>query len=193
MRRKRRFFACAILCLVMSLMVQTTQAYFATYRVAHNVISSGGIDIVLHEETDGGKPFQNLTGIMPGESVTKKVYIENLDEEAWIRIRCDVRVLDAKGKDMNLTDSDLAKVIHIDYNTKDWGEKDGIWYHFAPLGRKGKTAPLFTTVAFDGPGMTNEYQNCTVQIIVQAQATQKVHNGNDVFSAAVTSWPQWDT
>ena len=187
MRRKRRLFACAILCLVMSLMVQTTQAYFTASRTARNVVTSGGIDIVLHEETDGGKPFQNLTGIMPGTEVTKKVYVENLDEAAWIRILCDVRILDANGREMNLTDAQLAKVIHIDYNTKDWGEKDGIWYYFQPLSRNGKTAPLFTTVAFDGPGMTNEYQNCKVEIIVQAQATQRANNGTDVLSAA--GWP----
>lgn len=187
MRQKRRFFACAILCLVMSLMVQTTQAYFTASRTARNVVTSGGIDIVLHEKGEGGKPFQNLTGIMPGTEVTKKVYVENLDEAAWIRILCDVRILDANGREMNLTQDQLAALVKIEYNTDQWVRKDGIWYYSQPLPRDHQTAPLFETVAFDGPGMTNEYQNCKVEIIVQAQATQRANNGTDVLSAA--GWP----
>ena len=50
------------------------------------------------------------------------------------------------------------------------------------------TKPLFTEVVFDGPNMTNEYQNCTVEVIVTAQAVQSANNGEAVLTA--DGWPE---
>jgi len=43
---------------------------------------------------------------------------------------------------------------------------------------------LFWEVVFSGVNMTNEYQNCTIEIDVDAQAVQTANNGSSVLEAA---------
>ena len=73
-------------------------------------------------------------------------------------------------------------------NTEDWTElEDGFYYYNDVLKAGDTTSPLFTSVIFD-KSMGNLYQNCTVNIDVQAQATQVANNGTNVFEAK--GWPE---
>ena len=77
MKRKILLAAVAVICL--SLLGVGTLAYFTSDGTAHNVITTGGVDIELIETTDDGKPFpeEGISGVMPGESVTKRVTVKN--------------------------------------------------------------------------------------------------------------------
>ena len=57
-----------------------TLAYYTATEQAHNVITSGGIDIALQEYADAGDalvPFEDVDGVMPGMEVSKIVCVEN--------------------------------------------------------------------------------------------------------------------
>ena len=54
------------------------------------------------------------------------------------------------------------------------------------LRREKATEILFDTVHF-APEMGNEYQNCTANIIISAQAVQTANNGDTVMDAK--GWP----
>lgn len=179
MRLKKRFMVCALLVCLISMIGNTTLAYYTGAVQAHNVITTSGVSILLREtKADRVTPFEDVTGVMPGQKVEKVVWVENTQEEAYVRILCNVTIQDAKGNAM-AWDPD---VVSIDFNQDNWKEYQGAWYYRAPLGTGKKTEPLFTKVVFDGPGMGNEYQGCKVRIDVQAQAVQTANN------TAATPW-----
>ena len=189
---KKRILTVAAIIVCLALLGAGTLAYFTDEATAHNVITSNGIDIEIAEyhlsEKDELEPYPSEPiAVMPGVSVSKIVQVDNLDATAWIRANVTIVVKDAEGVPMNLSADTLASIIALDYNTEAWTAKDGWFYHNEPVAKGDSTESLFETVKFSGPNMTNEYQNCTVEIIVDAQATQHANNGATALEAA--GWP----
>lgn len=182
MRMKKRFMACALLVILLSFITHSTLAYFTTEATARNVITSGKIDVTLAEKTDTGADFEDVDGVMPGQNVSKIVYVENADDaaDAWVRIKCDITV-------DGIAPEEVSEAITLDYDTENWTKQDGYWYYNSALKTGEKTSPLFTTVTFS-TGMGNEYQGCSAVINVQAQATQVANNGTTVLEAL--GWPE---
>ena len=190
MRLKKRFMVCALVVMLLSIIAETTLAYYTTSATAHNVITTSGIAITLQETVDSeGTPFVDLTGVMPGQEVAKIVAVRNDEEEAFVRIAVDVVIKDGTGKVMDLDEKTLSGLISMDYDKTNWKEKDGVWYYSKALATGEKTKPLFTKVIFDGPNMTNEYQNCSVEIHVDAQAVQ-VRNNPGTTALTAKGWPE---
>lgn len=187
MRLKKRFFACAILVILLSLVGQATFAYFTTTAVAENVITAGGVSIDMVEKTADGGEFKNVIGIVPGDSVSKVVSVVNKQDDAYVRILLDIQIQDASGNPMDLTQAQLESILTLDYDTANWTLKDGAWYCNKALTASETTAPLFTEVRFS-TDMSNEFRSCKVVITVQAQATQVANNGTDALTAA--GWPE---
>lgn len=188
---KRRFVYCAVLCMLVSLVMQSTLAYFTAEETARNVITSGGIDIqvVERQQTDDGlKPYPaDPIEVMPGSKVSKIVSVQNLDEPSWVRMAYTVTVLDADGAERSLTAAEVQQFMAVNADTANWTYKNGWWYYAKPLSTGEESKPLFTEVTFSGSGMGNAYQNNTILIDVVAQAVQQIHNGETVMDAA--GWP----
>ena len=120
---------------------------------------------------------------MPDTEVSKIVQIKNTGEQtAWVRIALEKSILLAEGKE---GDIDLS-LVSCDLNTEYWTEKDGYYYYNLQLAPGEATQPLFTKVSF-AKEMGNLYQDSKAVIRVDAQATQVIHNGENVFEAA--GWP----
>ena len=68
---KRKFLILSVLALCFSLFAAETIAYFTADSKAHNVITTGGVQIAVQEWADEErtKPFEDVTGVMP-ESIT---------------------------------------------------------------------------------------------------------------------------
>ena len=178
---KKRFLICALLVLFLSFSVNGTLAYFTGEKVAHNVITSGSVDIELVEKTADGSDFVDVDGVMPGRAVSKIVYVTNTGaNDAYVRIKLDMVVELAREGEADL---DLIK---LDLNTTDWTEKDGYYYYNKVLAPGASTEPLFTEVTFDKQ-MGNVFQGSTVSIDVYAQATQVANNGATALEAK--GWP----
>lgn len=190
-RMKKRLACCAMLCILLSLVVNSTLAYFTAEDTARNVITSGGIDVQVVEKQLVGGALENYpdtpVSIMPGSAVSKIVSVKNLDGPAWVRMAYTVTIRDASGNVVELSAQQRDQIITIDTDTANWTYKDGWWYCNKALATGEETKPLFTQVVFSGSEMGNAYQNCTVMIDVTAQAVQKAHNGNTVMDAA--GWP----
>ena len=85
---KRKFLILSVLAILIAILAANTLAYFTADTKAHNVITSGGVDIVLNEwaNEDRTEPFEDRTGIMPGTEVTKIVEISNTGTApVWVR------------------------------------------------------------------------------------------------------------
>lgn len=190
---KKKLYVLMALVIVLAILGTGTLAYFTTRAVVHNVITTGGVKIDLVETmlNDKGQEvdFEDQTGVMPGQEVSKIVRVENNDADAWIRVKVTVS---CEGKAVP------ASVMTIDYNTTDWvpdTEDPSIYYYKAmvPAPKNGvaqKTTPLFTTVSFSGEGMGNSYMSKAFEVNVQAQAVQYANNGANVMEAA--GWPDFD-
>lgn len=192
---KRKILVSAIIaaCLSISIVASGTLAYFTASETAHNIITTDAIKIEIEEWQDeiGGTPYPTEpVHIMPGVTVSKIVNVKNLEASAFIRAKYQIIVKNPDGEVMDLTPETLDSIVSVDIN-ENWLTKDGDteWlYHKDVVGANGGiTAPLFTEVTFSGPNMTNEYQNCTVEIIVDAQAVQSANNGNSATKAS--GWP----
>ncbi len=182
MKRKILLSAFLIACLSI-LAVGGTLAYYSTSNTAHNLITTGGIDIKIIETGADGNPFpaDGIKNVMPGQKVTKEVTVRNVgNNDAYIRLKVNGSVLDANKQPLEY------KYISCDFDTENWEKRDGYYYYLKPLAPNETTEALFSQVSFD-PNMGNEYQNATVNITVEAEAVQVRNNGTDVFTAA--GWP----
>ena len=186
---KRKIFLISLLVIALALVSVGSLAYFTAEDTAHNVITSGTVDILLEEWSKNGDtlvPFEDVVGVMPGTDVSKIVTVRNTGTaDAWIRASVSIEVT------VPLEDGTIAtldpKYVNLDYNTEDWTYIDGYWYCKIAPEANGVTAPLFTTVSFD-IAMDNRYQNSTAVIDVNVQATQKANNGETVEDAL--GWPE---
>lgn len=181
---KRKLLILSVLAICLATYAAGTLAYFSVESTAHNVITSGGVDITLDEWANEDKTEvynKKQTGIMPGAKVTKIVEVKNTGEsDAWVRVKVK-KAISLKGNDT----PDLS-LINVNCNDTDWTYKDGFFYYNKPLKPGEVTEPVFTKVTFDKT-MGNMYQNSTAAVSVYAQAVQYANNGDDVFEAK--GWP----
>ena len=180
---KRKLLILSVLAICIATLAAGTLAYFTSEGKAHNVITTGGVEITVQEWADEEKtkPFENLTGVMPNTTVTKIAEIKNTGaSDAWVRVKVEKNIqLQGEGK----PDTGL---VELTLNTADWTEKDGYYYYTKVLKPGEVTAPIFTAVTFK-PDMGNEYQNATATVDVTAQAVQTANNGATVMDAQ--GWP----
>lgn len=187
--KKWKVLAVALQVCCLAILTVGTLAYFTAEERAHNVITTGGIQIELLETTDqkdangNPVPFENVSGVMPGERVSKIVQVKNTGANpAYVRVRVDKSIRLAE----NVSgDADIS-LIGLDYNTADWVEQDGYYYYKKPLAPETMTTPLFEHVSFSGD-MDNLYKKCSVDVDVCVFAVQSENNGTDVLQAK--GWP----
>ena len=180
---KRKLLILSVLAICVAILAAGSLAYFTSEGKAHNVITSGGVEIAVQEWADEGRttPFEDLTGVMPDTTVTKIAEIKNTGASAaWVRVKVE--------KAIKLTGDGIPDVsmVQLDVNTTDWTEKDGYFYYTKALKPGEITAPIFTAVTFKAD-MGNEYQNATATVDVSAQAVQTANNGDTVMDAK--GWP----
>ena len=180
---KRKLLILSVLAICIATLAAGTLAYFTSEGKAHNVITTGGVEIAVQEWADEDKqtPFEDLEGIMPGMTVTKIAEIKNTGaSDAWIRVKVEKSI---KLQGDGTPDTGL---VELALNTADWTEKDGYYYYTKVLKPGEVTAPIFTAVTFK-PDMGNEYQNATATVDVSAQAVQTANNGTSALTAS--GWP----
>ena len=188
--KKKLLVLGAMVCLI-AILAAGTLAYFTTYAVAHNVITSGEIDISIVEVgPDGKTPLEgggfSVSGVMPNTSVKKEVSVKNEAlQPAWVRVKLDCAIA---RKDGQTGDSKLIDYVYPE--NSDWVKhSDGYYYYKKPLAAGQTSSVLIKEVAF-APEMDNPYQECTVTVTVKAYAVQTANNtpasGNVL---EVKGWP----
>lgn len=76
---KRKILILSVLAICIATLAAGTIAFFTAEGKAHNVITTGGVEIAVQEWADDEKtkPFENLSGVMPNTTVTKIAEVEN--------------------------------------------------------------------------------------------------------------------
>ena len=193
---KKRLLVIAAIVICVSLLAAGTLAYFTDEAIAHNVITSSGVGIEIEEwmEDENGDlvpyPEDPVEGVMPSDKLSKIVTIKNEQAPAYVRARYEITILDAEGKEMELSAEELAQIITIANIGESWAAKDpadGWMYYKEAVAEDAVTEPLFTEVQFAGEDMGNEFQSCTVNVVIYAQGVQAANNGANALEAA--GWP----
>ena len=189
---KKRLAIAGVIAAVLALCALGTLAYFTAEGRATNVITTGTVELTLHEMQQGADgqlaeyPGEPITGVMPGQSVSKIPYVENSGSQPfYTRVKVAVTVTGADGAPLP------GDVVSLNVDARKWLQKDGWYYCAEPVasGEENRVA-LFDTVTFSAD-MGNAYQNCTVAIDIEAQAVQVKNNpipaGGTVLD--VQGWP----
>lgn len=191
MKKKILLAAAVMICLAVG--ASGTLAYFTSENTAHNVITSGGVNIEVVEKTQGKDgvlvdfPKEGVRGVMPGSDVSKIVSVKNTGEsEAWIRVQVESVIKAADGADLPLTIENVGPVMTYTVGGGWSLGEDGYYYYAKTVAAGETTGILFDTVTF-APEMGNAYQNCTANIEISAQAVQTANNGKTVLEAK--GWP----
>ena len=189
--KKKVFSLALVVCCLSVFIASSTLAYFTKEDTATNVITTGTIDIALVETAKDASGeevvFVDVSGVVPGQAVSKIVRVENVEfaREAWVRLKVDKKITLAEG---NSGEIDLS-IVEIDFK-EDWTarEEDGeTWYYYNKMLDVGrKTTALFEEVKFSTLA-GNMYQDAEVTITVTAQAVQANNNGATALEAQ--GWP----
>ena len=90
MKSKKKILACAVILLCLSVMAQSTQAFYVRSETARNVITTSRIDIDLRETDAAGNPFVDQFHVLPGQQVEKEVTVRNASpQDAYVRVRLE--------------------------------------------------------------------------------------------------------
>ena len=193
---KKKVLAVLAVVLCLSVLGDVTMAYFTAKDTAHNVITTGNVDIRIVEQQkvdDKLVPYPDgpIQGVMPGSEVSKIVTVRNTGSgDAWIRIRLDRSfTLNPKAPE-ELPEGPDPELMKLDLNTADWAQIGDWYYYRQPVAPGAETDVLFENVLFD-PVMGNGYQGCTADIIVNAQAVQVKNNPLPASGnyADIPGWP----
>ncbi len=192
MKKKILLISALVLCL--STATAGTLAYFTDSEKAHNVITTGGVGIEIVEKTEDGSgvevdfPKDGVDGVMPGTAVSKIVRVKNTGEsDAWIRVKLDSAVIGADGSELPEMIAENEPVMDYEILSGWIDGNDGYYYYEQIVAPEAFTDNLIEHVVFH-TGMGNEYQNCTANLIVSAQAVQSDNNGSSVLEA--NGWPE---
>lgn len=183
---KRKILCLSVIAIMLAILAAGTIAYFTAEGRAHNVITTGSVEIELKEWADENKtePFKNLEGVMPNTTVTKIAEIKNIGKsDAWIRVKIQKSIeLKYEGN----PDTDL---VELNLNDRDW-ITDGEYYYYKNALKPGETTtPIFTSVTFKA-AMGNEYQDAKATVDIYAQAVQTANNpATDGDVKTVKGWP----
>ena len=88
-RIKLRLLLFAFVAIIMTLITQSSLAFYTVVGKSTNVITSGDIKMKIHELTDQGNEFPaEGVYVLPGSVVSKKVSVENICEQPfYLRVK----------------------------------------------------------------------------------------------------------
>ena len=170
MRAKGKLLIIALAAILLTVLTQPTLAYYTAIGKATNVVTSGGVQLQIHEKTADGSDFPaGGVYIIPGDIVSKQVTVENVcSHPFYLRVK-----LISSSTNTALSPEDCLK---IDINTENWTYVDGFYYYNIIL-EPGKITPaLFTQVEIVGSKVDQSHIGSTLSLTVNAYAVQSENN-----------------
>ena len=172
-----------VVCLMLIVgLVGTSDAFITkTGTAKSNVVASSlNIEVVMLEEVDGSrKVVSSDTSFVPGATKSRIATVKNIDKQpAWLRVKLEVETSEGT-KSLD----DFSGITLNDLNNTEWTYKEGYFYYTSILNPGETTKELFKSVSFD----EHLKNDSSLNLKVNAEATQSKHNGSTVFEAK--GWP----
>lgn len=182
MKSKSRLLLIALAAILVTVLTQPTLAHYTAVGKTTNVVTSGGIELKIHEKTADGSDFPaEGVYIIPGDIVSKQVSVENVcGHPFYLR----VKLVSGSTKE-TLSAEDCLK---MDINTNDWTYLDG-FYYFNRILQPGEVTPaLFTQVEIVGSKVDQTHIGSTLSLTGNAYAVQSENNPAD-HPWDASGWP----
>lgn len=170
MKAKSRLLLIALAAILVTALTQPTLAFYSVIGKATNVVTSGNIELKIHEKTADGSDFP-VEGvyIIPGDIVSKQVSIENVcTHPFYLRVK-----LVSGSTNEALSAEDCLK---MDIDAENWTYLDGFYYYNEILEPGKTTPPLFTQVEIVGSRVDQSHIGSTLRLTVNAYAVQSENN-----------------
>ena len=170
MKSKGKLLMVSLAAILCTILTQPSLAYYTTIGRATNVVTSGDVQLQIHEKTADGSDFPaEGVYIIPGDIVSKQVYVENIcDHPFYLRVRL------VGGSDNQSLSAEDCLRMNID--TQNWTQVDG-FYYFNHILQPGETTPaLFTEVEIIGSKVDQTHIGSTLSLTVNAYAVQSENN-----------------
>lgn len=170
MKAKSRLLLIALAAILLTVLTQPTLAYYTAVGKTTNVVTSGGIELKIHEKTADGSDFPaEGVYVIPGDIVSKQVSVENVCAHPfYLRLK-----LVSGTSNEALTPDDCLK---LNIDTQHWTYVDGYYYYNVVL-QPGETTPaLFTQVEIVGSKVDQTHIGSTLSLTVNAYAVQSENN-----------------
>lgn len=183
MKAKSKLLLVALAAILVTLLTQPSLAYYTTIGVATNVVTSGNIQLQIHEKTADGSNFpEEGVYIIPGDIVSKQVSVENIcGHPFYLRVK-----LISSTNNEQLSAEDCLK---MDIDTKNWTYVDGYYYYNSIL-QPGETTPvLFSQVEIVGSKVDQSHVGSALSLTVEAYAVQSENNPAD-YPWEAAGWPE---
>lgn len=170
MKARSRLLLIALAAILLTVLTQPTLAYYTVVGKATNVVTSGGVQLQIHEKTADGSDFpEEGVYVIPGDIVSKRVSVENVcDHPFYLRMKL------VNGSDNEALTPDECLKLNID--TQNWTCVDGYYYYNAILQPGETTTELFTQVEIVGSKVDRYHGGSTLSVTVNAYAVQSENN-----------------
>ena len=170
MKAKAKLLLVTLAAILLTVLTQPTLAYYTTTGIATNVVTSGSIDLAIHEKTAGGADFPSGgVFVIPGDIVSKRVYVENIcSHPFYLRVK-----LVGSSTNQELSAEDCLK---LDINTQNWTYNGGYYYYNRILQPSEVTEDLFSQVEIVGSRVDQTHVGSMLGITVNAYAVQSENN-----------------
>ena len=170
MKAKASLLLISLCAIILTVLTQPTLAYYTTVGKATNVVTSGDIQLQIHERTADGSEFP-AEGIyvIPGDIVSKQVSVENIcGHPFYLRVK-----LVSASTNETLKPEECFK---LDIDSQNWTYQDG-YYYYNDILQPGETTPtLFTQVEIVGSKVDQTHVGSTLSLTVNAYAVQSKNN-----------------
>ena len=170
MKARSKLLLIALAAILFIAFTQPSLAYYTTIGRATNVVTSGEIQLMIHEKTADGSNFPTEgVYIIPGDIVSKQVSVENIcGHPFYLRVK-----LVSSATNTALNPEDCMK---LDIDTKNWTYVDGFYYYNRILRPGEVTRPLLTEVEIVGSQVDTSHIGSTLSLTVNAYAVQSENN-----------------
>lgn len=182
-RPKLRMLLVALAAIIVTFMTRPTLAYYSVIGTATNVVTSGGIELKIHEKTADGKDFpKEGIYVIPGDIIGKRVTVENVCSHPFY-----LRVKLVKGADSTALTAE--ECLQVDLNLESWTLRDdGYLYYNAVMQPGEMSAPVFTQVEIVGEKIDQHDAGTALSLTVVAEAVQSEHNPA-AYPWEAAGWP----
>lgn len=168
---KLQLAAISVAAIIVTFFSQETLAYYSTVGTATNVVTSGKIQLIIHETTGDGEPFpKDGIYVLPGQLISKRVTVENdCNHPFYLRVKL-INSVDSK-------ELSAEECFDIKLNDSAWTRRDdGYIYYNSVLNPNEISKPVFTEVRIVGDKVDNDYLGKTLSLTVNAYAVQEKNN-----------------
>lgn len=182
---KIRCAVAALIAVMVTLLSRGSLAFYSALGTATNVVTSGNIQLLIHETTDQGKEFpEEGVFVVPGDIVSKKVTVESdCDHPFYLRVKILYGI-----QNETLSAKECFK---LNIDEENWLLHDG-WYYYKGIVQPGETTPhIFSHVEMVGAKIDKSYIGKTLTLTVEAQAVQSENNPlTDGNYYTAQGWPE---